>query len=399
MNSGLEILSRWINGLLTSAAPVLRAPLAQENGPVLQLCERLGLLRRVGIANELSCAVCAVDPHPCRVMRTANGQYRYYCLANGWINLREEDVILLALDREALLTALASVIAVSPRGIKAFADGQLTRLGFVTPSTGCRGWMLGYADRLENANVIASVTGALAEQFPDGPGLIATPSPIHMNVPLPRKYRLIALHDLVFAREDKLVIDRSEVAIRLGERERTPGQPGRPTHHHTTERLWGALKSRPGWPTTKKDQAELILSGGAQLFVQRVHQACEFILISGENVNLVLQNPLARDWWLRDLLLALPPLLLKCITWFILLVEISFAPLALSRRLRPWLWGLMFGVQLGFATLLSFPDLTIAMLLFHLLTFDPKWLLARSLAGVTVFLTAAARSVTARCAS
>ena len=86
--------------------------------------------------------------------------------------------------------------------------------------------------------------------------------------------------------------------------------------------------------------------------------------ISGENVSLVLQNPLARDWWLRDLLLALPPLLLKCITWLILLVEISFAPLTLSRRLRPWLWGLMFGVQLGFATLLSFPDLTIAMLPF-----------------------------------
>jgi len=107
--------------------------------------------------------------------------------------------------------------------------------------------------------------------------------------------------------------------------------------------------------------------------------------ISGENVSLVLQNPLARDWWLRDLFLALPPLLLKCITWLILLAEISFAPLALSRRLRPWLWSLMLGVQLGFATLLSFPDLTLAMLLFHLLTFDPKWLPARSLAGVTVF--------------
>jgi len=106
--------------------------------------------------------------------------------------------------------------------------------------------------------------------------------------------------------------------------------------------------------------------------------------VSGENVSLVLQNPLARDWWLRDLFLALPPLLLKCITWLILFAEITFAPLALSLRLRPWIWGLMFGVQLGFAMLLSFPDLTIAMLLFHLLTFDPRWLAARSLAGVVV---------------
>src|SRR5262249_3290450 len=73
-----------------------------------------------------------------------------------------------------------------------------------------------------------------------------------------------------------------------------------------------------------------------------------------------------------------------CITWLILFAEITFAPLALSLRLRPWIWGLMFGVQLGFAMLLSFPDLIIAMLLFHLLTFDPRWLPARSLAGVVV---------------
>jgi hypothetical protein len=41
---------------------------------------------------------------------------------------------------------------------------------------------------------------------------------------------------------------------------RTPGQPGRPTHHHTTEGLWGGLKTKPGWPTSRKDQAELISS-------------------------------------------------------------------------------------------------------------------------------------------
>jgi hypothetical protein len=260
MNSGLECLSCWISGLLTSTAPVLRAPLAQKNGPVLQLCERLGVLRRIGIATELSCAVCTDDPHSCRVMRTANGQYRYWCLANGWINVCDDDLILVDLDREALLIALASVIVGSPRGIKSYADGRLARLGLVTPSPGYRAWMLGYADGVENANVMASVTTTLAEQFPDGPGLIATPSPIHMSLPLPRKYRLIALHDLVFARADELAVNRSEVAIRLGQRERTPGQPGRPTHHYTTEGLWGRLKTKPGWPTSRKDQAELISS-------------------------------------------------------------------------------------------------------------------------------------------
>ncbi len=107
--------------------------------------------------------------------------------------------------------------------------------------------------------------------------------------------------------------------------------------------------------------------------------------VSGENVAYVLTNPLARDWWLRDLFLAAPPVLLKGLTWFILAVELLFAPLSLSRRFRPWLWGAMLFVQAGFALLLNFPDLTLAMLLFHLFTFDPAWVKPRDMTGTTVF--------------
>jgi predicted DCC family thiol-disulfide oxidoreductase YuxK len=100
--------------------------------------------------------------------------------------------------------------------------------------------------------------------------------------------------------------------------------------------------------------------------------------LSGENVALVLENPLARDWLLRDAFLALPDGALKALTWFILLVELLFAPLALIRKLRPLLWSLMFCVQLGFLFLLNFADLTMGMLLFHLLTLDPSWLKPRA---------------------
>ena len=65
---------------------------------------------------------------------------------------------------------------------------------------------------------------------------------------------------------------------------------------------------------------------------------------------------------------------MRGITLFILWIEVLFAPLALSRRLRPWLWGGMLVVQFGFAFLLNFADLTLAMLLFHVFTFDPAWL-------------------------
>lgn len=107
--------------------------------------------------------------------------------------------------------------------------------------------------------------------------------------------------------------------------------------------------------------------------------------VSGDTVTAVLNNPLARDWIVRDLVLALPPVLLKLVTWFILYLEVLFAPLCLSRRLRPWAWLGMLIVQLGFAVLLNFPDLTMAMLLVHLLTFDPAWIKGQRLAGTIVF--------------
>lgn len=96
--------------------------------------------------------------------------------------------------------------------------------------------------------------------------------------------------------------------------------------------------------------------------------------VSGDTLSYVLQNPLARDWWLRDLFLALPASVLSGLTWFILAVELAYAPLVLIARLRPWLWSSMLIVQVGFLFLLDFPDLTFAMLVFHLLTFDPAWL-------------------------
>lgn len=103
--------------------------------------------------------------------------------------------------------------------------------------------------------------------------------------------------------------------------------------------------------------------------------------MSGETLELVLQNPLARDYFLREWLLALPDWLLQGVTHAILVVELLFAPLALSKRLRPTLWSLMLLVQLGFLSLLNFADLTLPMLLMHILTFDPGWVPAKQTSG------------------
>ncbi|HKE96461.1 MAG TPA: DCC1-like thiol-disulfide oxidoreductase family protein, partial [Povalibacter sp.] len=108
--------------------------------------------------------------------------------------------------------------------------------------------------------------------------------------------------------------------------------------------------------------------------------------VEGETIRLVLENPLARDHALRLLVLSLPPIFLKLLTWSVLWIEVLFAPLALFRRLRPYAWTVMLLTQLGFLVFLNFADLTFPMLLAHLLTFDPRWVERRSPQGRALLL-------------
>jgi len=107
--------------------------------------------------------------------------------------------------------------------------------------------------------------------------------------------------------------------------------------------------------------------------------------VDGSALSRVLDNPLARDTFLRVFLLSLPAWVLKAATWSGLALELSFAPLALLRRLRPWLWLAMVGMHLGLMALVNFTDLTAGMLILHLFTFDPAWLPGPRHAGRPIF--------------
>jgi hypothetical protein len=96
--------------------------------------------------------------------------------------------------------------------------------------------------------------------------------------------------------------------------------------------------------------------------------------VDGSALADVLQNPLARTTWLREAMLALPPIVLRLATWGALSVELLFAPLALVRRLRPWVWLSAVGMHLGLLAMVDFADLTGGMLVLHAFTFDPGWL-------------------------
>lgn len=96
--------------------------------------------------------------------------------------------------------------------------------------------------------------------------------------------------------------------------------------------------------------------------------------VDGSAIELVLNNPLARDHALRDLLLALPEGILTGLTWLIMWIEVLFILFALWGPSRFIVWSIMLAVQAGFLIFLNFADLTLPMFLIHALTFDNRWL-------------------------
>ena len=103
--------------------------------------------------------------------------------------------------------------------------------------------------------------------------------------------------------------------------------------------------------------------------------------IDGTALARVLDNPLARPGVAREAMLSLPAGVLAGATWGGLALELGFAPLALSRRVRPWIWCLMTLIHLGLIVTIDFAELSVGMLLLHVFTFDPGWVTRRTAAG------------------
>jgi hypothetical protein len=99
--------------------------------------------------------------------------------------------------------------------------------------------------------------------------------------------------------------------------------------------------------------------------------------LDGTALARILDNPLARPGPLREALLALPGGVLHLATWGALGLELAFGPLALLRRLRPWLWSSMVLMHLSLLVLIDFADLSLGMLMLHLFTADPAWIRPR----------------------
>lgn len=108
--------------------------------------------------------------------------------------------------------------------------------------------------------------------------------------------------------------------------------------------------------------------------------------IDGTAVVHVLESPLARVTPLRELLLGMPDAVTQVMTWSALGLELLALPLALVARFRAWLWLALVGLHAGILATVAFSDLTLGMLMIHLITFNPDWIKrARSAATERIF--------------
>jgi hypothetical protein len=96
--------------------------------------------------------------------------------------------------------------------------------------------------------------------------------------------------------------------------------------------------------------------------------------IDGSALSHILQNPLARPGLIRSMLLQLPEIGRRLATWGSLAAELFFLPLSFCLTTRKIAWLAMLGLQIAILCVVNFADLTIAMLLVHLFTFDPRWM-------------------------
>ena len=103
--------------------------------------------------------------------------------------------------------------------------------------------------------------------------------------------------------------------------------------------------------------------------------------LDGTALARVLENPLARPSALHAALRALPDGVLRLASWGTLGLELTFAPLVLSSRLRPWLWSLMLAMRLSLVVVIDFADLSLDMVMLHLFTFDPAWVRPQKASG------------------
>jgi predicted DCC family thiol-disulfide oxidoreductase YuxK len=148
---------------------------------------------------------------------------------------------------------------------------------------------------------------------------------------------------------------------------------------------WGVEKEEESWamPPVLYWGAWVIV--GVAYTISGIDKAMAPSWIDGSAITHLLNNPLARDYFIRDLLLSTPELFRQILTWSALLLEIGFALLVIFSRTRMIAWFMIMTMHLGILMIVDFPDLTLGVMMIHLFTFDARWFQTEDTQRVIIF--------------
>lgn len=94
--------------------------------------------------------------------------------------------------------------------------------------------------------------------------------------------------------------------------------------------------------------------------------------IDGTALIHILNSPLARDNFIRNMMVMSPEIILKISSWLSLALEILFLPLGMFHKTRKLFCVAFLVFHIGILMMINFTDLTMGVLMIHIFTFDPE---------------------------
>jgi len=148
---------------------------------------------------------------------------------------------------------------------------------------------------------------------------------------------------------------------------------------------WGVEKHDTSWvmPPILYWGAWIIV--GVSYTISGVDKAMAPSWIDGSAITHLLNNPLARDYFIRDFLLFVPELIRQMITWSALVLEIGFALLVIFSKTRVYAWFMIMAMHLGILLIVDFVDLTLGVIMIHLFTFDANWFKSENKQHIVIY--------------
>ena len=136
---------------------------------------------------------------------------------------------------------------------------------------------------------------------------------------------------------------------------------------------WGVEKEEASWYMPPILYWGAWLIAGISYTISGLDKAMAPSWQDGSAMTHLLNNPLARDYFIRDFLLSTPEIFRQILTWVALVLEIGFGVLVLFSRTRFYAWCMIMVMHLGILLIVDFPDLTFGVMMLHLFTFDSRW--------------------------